>query len=487
MSISSSLSNALSGMTAAARTAQAISANVANATTEGYARRVLETSSRVIGGQASGVQVDGIRRDTDLRILSDRRLSDAELGYADTRAAFFEQFESAIGLPGDGASLSDGITALESALVAASSRPDSDVRLEAVVTAAQTLSTKFNQISDGIQQQRERADQDIATQVELLNDRLSKVAALNEQIIRQQTSGSSAAALMDQRQLLVDEIADIVPLRQLERDGGQIALYTVKGAPLLDGRAAEIGFSPVGTIVPEMTIASGALSALEINGQPVDVSGPYSPIAGGSLAALFEVRDADTTAAQAELDALARDLVARFQSSGTDPTLISGDAGLFTDAGAAFDTLNEVGLSARLAVNTRVIPEEGGEVWRVRDGLNATSAGAVGDTAQIERLLSAMETALPTASGRNAGQSHDADSLATAFLSYASGLRQSTQADQSYASAKNVALVTTELERGVDTDQEMQNLLLVEQAYAANARVIQTVDDMLNTILGLAS
>ena len=38
---------------------------------------------------------------------------------------------------------------------------------------------------------------------------------------------------------------------------------------------------------------------------------------------------------------------------------------------------------------------------------------------------------------------------------------------------------------GVDTDDEVQRLLQIEQAYAANARVIQTVDDMIQTILGI--
>jgi len=32
----------------------------------------------------------------------------------------------------------------------------------------------------------------------------------------------------------------------------------------------------------------------------------------------------------------------------------------------------------------------------------------------------------------------------------------------------------------VDTDYELQNLLLIEQSYAANARVIQTVGDMID-------
>jgi len=36
---------------------------------------------------------------------------------------------------------------------------------------------------------------------------------------------------------------------------------------------------------------------------------------------------------------------------------------------------------------------------------------------------------------------------------------------------------------GVDTDAEMQSLLLIEQSYAANARVIQTVSDMLDILM----
>ena len=38
---------------------------------------------------------------------------------------------------------------------------------------------------------------------------------------------------------------------------------------------------------------------------------------------------------------------------------------------------------------------------------------------------------------------------------------------------------------GVDTDQELQSLLVIEKNYAANAKVIQTVDEMIKTLLGL--
>jgi flagellar hook-associated protein 1 FlgK len=39
------------------------------------------------------------------------------------------------------------------------------------------------------------------------------------------------------------------------------------------------------------------------------------------------------------------------------------------------------------------------------------------------------------------------------------------------------------LEQGVDTDQEMQKMLVLEQAYGANAKVIQTLGGLLDQLL----
>jgi flagellar hook-associated protein 1 FlgK len=36
---------------------------------------------------------------------------------------------------------------------------------------------------------------------------------------------------------------------------------------------------------------------------------------------------------------------------------------------------------------------------------------------------------------------------------------------------------------GVDTDAEMQTLLLIEQSYAANAKVVETVDFLIRTLM----
>ena len=66
MTISGSLANSLSGLTAASRAAELVSSNVANAMTEGYGRREVVLTPRSMGdGTAAGVNVTGVRREVD--------------------------------------------------------------------------------------------------------------------------------------------------------------------------------------------------------------------------------------------------------------------------------------------------------------------------------------------------------------------------------------------------------------------------------------
>ena len=186
--------------------------------------------------------------------------------------------------------------------------------------------------------------------------------------------------------------------------------------------------------------------------------------------------------AQTEVDAVARDLVERFQGP-ADPTLSTADPGLFTDAGTLFDPLNEVGLSARLSVNAMADPDQGGALWHLRDGLLATTPGPVGDGTGLQRLVGALQAGRAPATGANAGITTSTSGLAASFLSHVASDHQVARADQSYAAARYDTMKKLELQGGVDTDQEMQSLLLVEQAYTANARVIQTVDTLLQALL----
>ncbi|MDJ0637861.1 MAG: flagellar hook-associated protein FlgK [Paracoccaceae bacterium] len=485
MSISATLANALTGLTAAARSAQVVSTNVSNATTEGYARREIDLSARLRAGDGYGVQVDGVNRIVDENVVRERRLASAAVGFADAPAGFFQDVMDTLGQPNDPSSLTARVAAFESALLESTSRPESDSRLFGVLNAATSLANKLNNTSDQVQILRQDADREIGTEIERLNATLQQIAEIDGQILRARGSNRDYPALLDGRQKLIDDISELVPLRQLPRENDTVALYTMTGALLLDIEPAEFGFTRTEPITPDMTLSSGALSGLTLNGTPLATSGPNGPIAGGRLASLFAVRDELSVTVQSDLDAMARDLVTRFEDPTLDTTLLAGDPGLFTDRGAAFDASSVTGLAGRVSVNALADPSAGGEIWRLRDGLGAAAPGSIGDAALLSGMLDRLQEARVPVGGTFSAASRSTADLTADILSRVGQDLQLRNDRLSFEQSRYAGLDEALLAEGVDTDQEMQKLLLIEQAYAANARVIQTADELIQLLIRL--
>jgi flagellar hook-associated protein 1 FlgK len=481
LTISGALSHAISGLRAAGRGAEVVSSNISNALTPGYGRRVLELSSSATGT----VQIGGITRIVDASLASDKRLAEAEHANAKGSADFLARVEQLLGTPDNPASLAGRMSSFQSALITAASRPDATERLSAAVADAQGLVTSLRSASAGIQEARGIADRTIALHVDQMNTALSQVVALNSQITATQVQGGDVSALQDARQRVVETIAILAPVREVPRDNGQIALYTVGGAVLVDGTAAKIGFERSNVVTPYMALSTNTLSAVTINGIPVQSGSENGVLRGGAIGSQFAIRDELGVAAQTQIDAIARDLVSRFQDPAVDPSLAAGDPGLFTDDGAAFNPVDERGLASRLALNAAVDPAQGGDVWRIRDGMNAATPGAAGNASVLQSFEAVLNAPRLPASGGFGGGVYSVIDLVATVTSGIAGQRMIAEQELSYAGTRLTELTERQLADGVDTDDEIQRLLMIEKSYAANAKVIQAVDEMMQTILRL--
>ncbi len=484
MSISAAFNNALSGLQASSRATDVVATNISNANTPGYVRRDIEVASSspsFIGG----VTVTGIVRNPDPAILASRREAEASLAYATTISDFLSRLETKVGTPDNSFALTNLLADFEASLLTASSRPDAPERLDAIVLDAQAIVDVVNQTSQDISQARSEADANIDATIARLNATLEEVGYLNTEIAKVNIAGQDDSALQDARQQVIDEIHSFIPVREAQRDNGQVALYSTGGLVLIDGSPRTFEFTPVNRVTPYMTQAGGQLSGLSVNGISIPTSTTESPISGGTLIAEFAVRDELGPDANLQIDALARDLIERFQDPLVDPTLSGTDAGLFTDAGAAFDPVDEVGIAERLSLNASVDPSQGGESWRIRDGINAAIPGPSGQSGLIDALRDTLTGPRTPASG-------DFGTGALSALDVAGGMLgrigvQRLSADQSVSFSAITFNEMSQLERanGVDTDEELQRMIQLEQAYAANARMINTVSELYDILLGL--
>lgn len=478
MSISSAMSNAVLGLRAAGRGAEVISSNISNALTPGYGRRELVLASGTFGG----VRDIGVQRIVNPALSSDQRLSEAANSNAQTKLDFLSRVENLLGTPDTPGSLSARLGEFEGSLITAISRPDAPDRLETAATQASGLARAVRAASDGIQDARSLADSTIASQVSRLNGALQNVETLNKDIQNTQARGGDTNALQDQRQTILSTISELVPLRVLNRDGGQIAIYSTAGAALLDGRAYEVGFTPANVVTADMTIDAGLLSGLTINGNPARTGADNGALRGGAIAAQFAIRDDLGTDAQSTIDAYARDLIVRFADPSLDPTLSAGDPSLFTDGGNAFDPLDEAGLASRITLNAAVDTQQGGQAWRLRDGINAAVEGPVGQSAILQNLADALSKSQTTASGGFAGTTFTSSGFMSAIISNLGADIIGAEQEVSFTSSRLSTLTQEQLADGVDSDQEIQRLILVEQSYAANARMLEVLDEMMQII-----
>ncbi len=484
MSITAALSNALTGLRASSREAELVSDNVANALTPGYTRRVAELSANVVDGRGTGVEVSAIRLASDPITLAERRRSDAALGAQDTLVNSLARISDRFGDPSEGTALASRLAEFEQALLASSNDPVSETNLTNVLSSAKQITATLDTLAQEVQSARMDADSDIADQVDTLNASLASIETLNREIRSRTLAGGDTAALLDQRKAQIDSIATIVPVRTVPREDGTVALYTKGGATLIDGPASEFEFTATPLITQGMSLANGALSGLTLNGRAVDIGNGAGILEGGSLAQLFDLRDNRLPEIANQLDGMAFEVASRFQDSAVDPTIAVGAGGLFTDGGTAVSAVTIEGLAGRLSVSAQVDPDQGGELYRLRVGLYAAAPGDSGDSTILSALYgAAIDPRVPNA-GLGLLGANGLSGLAAGLTSQISGDAARAEEEQSYLAALNTELRDTESgSTGVNTDTELQRLLLVEQSYAANARVITVADQLIRRLL----
>jgi flagellar hook-associated protein 1 FlgK len=270
---------------------------------------------------------------------------------------------------------------------------------------------------------------------------------------------------------LLDQISGILDTRVAVSSNGSISIYTANGAALLEGDyVQDVKFSP-----SDGTLMAGSQ----------DITPFKDGVRGlrhGSLVGLTQLKREVIPRFSLQLDEYARGLVQSFENA--DVTLSPGEAGLFTDNGLAFDPLNSVGLASRLRLNDKVSLSGDGEVWRIRDGLGATEPGPASDSSQVVLFVEALANPVGADPDTGIPTQIDLKSFAAEMIASQASERARSQNDFNAASsAAEVVMAARRNSEGVNIDDEMQQLMLIEQSYAANSRILTTVSEMIDTLI----
>lgn len=488
MSLSFALTNAYTGLRSSARMAEVTANNIANANTEGYARREVNLQASVTDGRGSGVRISGISAAEARVLTTERRLADAELAEQGVLAETRTQIARYVGDPDEPGSLFSRYEALESTLRTLSDDPAATHLQLDVLNKANDLTEAFNEAQERIQAARFEVDQEIGRAVEKVNQLLIDIDEINKDAQRETMRGVDATESFARRDALIDELAEYIPLKVIPREDGRVRVLTDANYTLVGDSAVTLDFSNAVTTGPSMDLIGGtpgALSGLEVDG--LDITPPATKPAtvnGGKLSALFEARDVEYVKIQNQLDALATDLIDRFAEPTVEPTAGAGNPGIFTDAGAVASGVP--GVAGRLAVNAAIDPDNGGALYRIRDGVGAVAEGDAGDNTHVVALLGAMTSERTAPAGSDVSGSPTAAGLIASLASMVATRSETADASLTMRTARHATLVSEEARLiGVDIDYELQNLTNIQNSYAANARVMEIINSLFDELLNI--
>ncbi|PZM96428.1 MAG: flagellar hook-associated protein FlgK [Actinobacteria bacterium] len=446
----SGISTALSGLYAARRGLDVAGQNIANANTEGYSRQRLSLQS--VGGSTvpamyaidpgigNGVAVRGVDRLRSSFLEARARVEHTQNAYLTALREAYVRIEDVFAEPSD--------TSLQALLADFWAGWDDVANHPGDLAARSQLVQRGSVVADGLRAAYEGLNSQwrtLRTQTEAyvrdVNESAAAVAQLNQTIKRAEAAGMVVNELADERDMHLIKLAQLIGATAVWRDDGTVDVL-VDGSTLVSGGSAR-----------QLEVV-GAEQISDATSNPVvlrwaDTKTPVTP--GGALGAMSELLGEILPGFAAALDEVAAALA--------DTVNAQHMVGYDVDGGTGrpFFTGNTASTIA-VAVTERevAVASAPGTV----DGSNAAKLAELGKlTDGADALYRKLVVDLGVAA------------LAT-------NRRAEIQA-QVTANVDAARLA----EAGVNLDEEMINLLASQRAYEAAARVLTTVDSMLDTLI----
>jgi flagellar hook-associated protein 1 FlgK len=471
MSINSALSIATGGLANINAEFALISQNVANAATPGYAVEIGSQKSLTADGKGLGVQTGPARLQIDEALRSSVIQQNAVVSDGQTTQAALQAIDSVLGTPGAGTDLGSMLGKLRDNFSTLLTDPGNATQQSAVVSSATTLTQGINALSDVYTAQRQAAQNDVVNAVGTLNATLATIGQLSNQIIALKPTNLGVADLENQRNQAVNTLSSLIDIKTIEQPNGDLSIFTGSGLTLPIRGSGANPFTAPGAATPRgSSYPNGGIPGVTLSG--VDVT---NQLVGGQIGADVKLRDNTLPAAQTALDQFSYTLTNRFAVQGLD--MFTNAAGNVPPGVAAQDPVGYIGYASTIQVNAAIV----GNPSLVRDGTTPVTGFTPNPNGGPAGFTTLIQNVLNTTFGQvfSGSLSDIATGLITARAQQSASVTSNLMADQALQTSLNGKLSSSS---GVNMDTEMSLMLSLQNAYAANAKVISAAQSMFTTL-----
>ena len=428
--------------------------NVANVNTPGYSRKdpqFAESPPIVLGPLTFGTGVTlentaGIRDPIlQLRIQQETGTQGELSSFVTAMQQVQAQFNN------QGSDIGTQITALFSSLSQLSTNPASIPLRQGVLTAASNLASTISNTANNLAAQQSNLDLSVSQAVSQVNTLTQQIAQVNGQIASLQNLHQDASTFIDQRDVLINQLSGLIDVSEIQTESG-ISLTTSNGTALVAGTQA---FT--------LTTQPDVSGRQHIFAQGNDITGQLK---SGELGGLLQVRDQKIPALLSSLDALAAGVANNFNSANAAGFDLNGNAG-----GNIFVAPPASGQGAAAGMGVAIT--DPALIAASSDGSAGSNGNLVNFSALQTQNIINGETPTNFYANLIFGVGNDV-STGTAEQQGSQAVLQQLQDQRGSIS-------------GVSLDEEAAHMVQYQQAYAAAARVVTTISQMLQTVINMGT
>jgi flagellar hook-associated protein 1 FlgK len=458
-----SLSIALGGLQADESGLSVTSNNISNINTKGYTRQVVELSEQSpleSGGLSygTGVSVDKITsvRDTILEQNIDAATQQQSQSQAYTNA--MTQVQSMFN-DSSGTGLQSALSGFYNSFTQLATNPTDSAERQAVISAAQTLASTFNQMAGNLNNIDANLDTQVGADVQQINSLASQIASLNGQL--SQAGQQDNNTLLDQRDQLVQQLSGLTGVTITNNSDGTISVATANGSPLVSGAQAS-------TLTTAVNPANGHV---DVFAQGTDIT---SALSGGDLAGTIQARDQGVGATLSQLDTLAAGIASSANTAHEAGYDLNGNAGQ-----ALFTVPSSVpGTASAISVNITSPDEIAASGTAPTIGDDGTTITASGDNSNALAIAALQNQ-------DNVGGEKAIDYYSNLVAQLGSSVSQATANSTAQQAAITQLQQQLSSVSGVSLDEESVNLIQYQRAYQASAQVISVVNTLMSDAINL--
>lgn len=483
--MSNLLAIAKSGLDASRKALKTTGHNIANVNTEGYSRQrvnqvtnpPIETQGNLIG---SGVRVKGVDRIADPYIEKRLNKATSDTEYFDARANKLAEVEMIFNdLDGEG--LHKVMNDFFNSFRELANQPENETIRSVVRDKANLVVKDIRRIRETLDDISNGIDSRVHHDVDTINTILNKISKLNVEIARLEAGEDETGDLRDQRDLAVRQLSEFFSVNTYVEEDGSYMVNAVGVGTIVAGKLVQ-ELSSAATNKDEST--NGMEGAREVFFDSRKTLPLTKKFKGGGLSSMLKVRNEDIVELKKRIDRIAfefsnavnaihnRGYVARNVEVNAEGRAPAFDQNGPTTGINFFEEIRDV---EGASMNLRLSEDVKNDLNNITTALAPNSPGdnriAVAiSKLQHEKFLEGGTTSLEDSYLSMVGKVGLEAGKAKMNLEQSEGL---------LAQAKSLR----ERLSGVSIDEETANLIRYQQAYDASAKVMQTADEMFQTIL----